>query len=55
MGTPGGKSRKDLLAAQLPLQPGRQVAFRQVAKGQDGKGQEEWILARILSVTDKNR
>ncbi len=58
-GTPGtrdgmGTQRKELYLDQLPLQPGRKVAFKiPVAKhgkekgGEDEGGENEWILATI--------
>lgn len=48
------KSKKEAIAAQLPLQVGRQVAFRLPSKAGDGK-KDEWILANVKSSTDKNK
>jgi len=57
------KARREALADQLPLKPGRKVAFRPVSKkgvvGPDGKKEdgEEWILASVRRCInqDKNR
>ncbi|KAM0789271.1 hypothetical protein ACM66B_000113 [Microbotryomycetes sp. NB124-2] len=50
------KSRRDAITAQLPLTPGRQVAFKQPIKGATASGpKEEWILAVIVNSIDKNR
>lgn len=52
------KVRKDNLLSQLPLAPGRQVAFRQPSKsGPLEEKKDDWILARIVNCIqgDKNR
>jgi len=58
------KARREALADQLPLKPGRKVAFRPVSKkgaiSSDGKkedGGEEWIMAVVKKCInqDKNR
>jgi SAGA-associated factor 29 len=57
------KARREALADQLPLKPGRKVAFRPVSKkgvvGPDGKKEdgEEWIMASVKRCInqDKNR
>jgi SAGA-associated factor 29 len=40
-----GKNRKEMYGDQLPLQPGRRVAFKVPAGG--GGEEEEWILVTI--------
>lgn len=59
------KARREALADQLPLKPGRKVAFRPVKKGGsqagDSKksedGGDEWIMAFVKRCInqDKNR
>ncbi|KAK4057187.1 hypothetical protein OIO90_001682 [Microbotryomycetes sp. JL221] len=53
------KSRRDAITAQLPLTPGRQVAFRQPIKGNNAGSnndvKDDWILAVVIASLDKNR
>ena len=55
------KSRKDNLSAQLPLLPGRPVAFLQPKKvsgsSKEDEPGEEWILAKVVKCIngDRNR
>ena len=56
MGTPGtsdgrdaNKNRRDALQDQLPLRPGRKVAFKvPKPKGEVDDGSDDWILATIV-------
>lgn len=50
------KNRKQLLSEQLPLQPGRKIAYRQTGKPAPGEPKtEEWILAEILECLDPEK
>lgn len=53
------KLLKDMYADQLPLQPGRKVAFKvpaaKNARGVEEEGGEDWILAMIKRCLESNR